>query len=176
MVGYHYQIRTDGTIEEGRPLHTTGAHAGPAGNSKTIGVVFSGDMSLNPPTIAQYETAGELHFWLEEQYGKGLEFYGHNDWMSTACPGAHTDLDVIRREVELWRAGYYTPNGEPDDPEERIRKQIEVEILEGRVKGKTTSGYLVIEEGRVYVPVRWVAEELGYDVQWHAEERLWEVK
>lgn len=175
MVGYHFQVREDGTIEEGRPLHTTGAHAGPEGNPTTIGVVFSGDMSHAPPSEAQYDAAAELHYWLEEEYGRKLSFYKHSDWMSTACPGRHTELSEIEWRVQEWREGVRTPD-DPVGVDERVRRQIEIEVTEGRVFGEPTSGYLIIEEGRVYVPIRWVAEELGYDISWDPDERVWEVK
>jgi len=180
MVGYAYQVREDGTIEQGRPHEKTGAHAGAEGNSLTIGVALSGNMMHEPPTNEQYDSAAELHYWLEGQYQKKLTIYGHDDWMNTSCPGVLTNLDEIEWRVKEWRTGVRTPDNpqgiiEQDEKEESIRKQIEIEILEGRVRGKTTSGYLVIEEGRVYVPVRWVSEELGHNVEWHEDERLWEV-
>ena len=175
MAGYHYQIRNDGMIELGRPHNTVGAHAGASANGHTIGVALSGNMQNRPPTDEQYEAAIELHYWLETEAGYGeLEIWGHNDFMHTSCPGGHTDLDIIRDGVEQLRAEGREEFVE-ETPDERIIRQVEIEILEGRVQGKPTSGYLVIEEGRVYVPVRWVSEELGHDVQWHEDERLWEV-
>ena len=168
MAGYHYQVRQDGTIELGRPNNTVGAHAGSGANPFTIGVAISGNCDLYPPTPEQYEAVIELHYWLETEEGYGeLEVWGHYDFMNTSCPGKHTDLNIIREGVEQLR--------EEGRKEEKIRKQIEVEIVEGRVKGMPTSGYLVVDEGRVYVPVRWVTEELGYEVGWDNENRVWSI-
>ena len=168
MIGYHYHIRRDGTIEVGRPHWTVGAHAGEKGNPVTIGVALSGDMSQYPPTQAQYEAAVELHYWLETEQGYGeLEVFGHKDWMRTDCPGRYTDLDIIREGVEAKRIEALDPAGE--------REAIEVETLKGYVLGKGMNGFLVVEEGRVYVPIRFVSEELGYDVSWDGENRIWRV-
>ena len=171
MVGYHFHIRTDGTIEVGRPHSVVGAHAGATANGWTVGVAFSGNMDQHPPTQEQYDAAIELHYWLESDEGAGygeLDAYGHNEFMATCCPGKFVDLNIIREGVAKLRA--------EADKDEPARKQIEVELLEGWVRDRPTSGYLVIEEGRVYVPLRWVAEELGYDVTWDGEKRVWGVK
>ncbi len=104
MVGYHFHIREDGTIEQGRPHNVMGVHAREPANSTTLSVAFSGNMNERPPTEAQYESAIELQYWLEEyqDYGE-LPVSGHKDWMDTSCPGRYTDLDVIREGMEKER-------------------------------------------------------------------------
>ena len=42
-IGYHYVIRLDGTIEEGRPLEEMGAHA-TGHNAHSIGIVYVGGL------------------------------------------------------------------------------------------------------------------------------------
>ena len=54
-IGYHYVIRKDGTIEEGRPHWTTGAHAY-GENSHTIGIHVCGNFEIGKPTSAQIES------------------------------------------------------------------------------------------------------------------------
>jgi len=101
MVGYHFHIRQDGTIEVGRPLNVQGAHV-VGKNASKIGVAFAGNMQNHPPTEEQYESAAELHHWLETEEGMGygnLTITGHNDWASTACPGRLTNLNIIREGV-----------------------------------------------------------------------------
>lgn len=41
MIGYHYVIRLDGTIEQGRPLEMTGAHC-KGHNAHSIGICYIG--------------------------------------------------------------------------------------------------------------------------------------
>lgn len=40
-VGYHYFIKRDGTVEDGRPIHRSGAHAR-GHNANSIGVCYAG--------------------------------------------------------------------------------------------------------------------------------------
>ena len=43
-VGYHFLVRLDGTVEEGRPIEMTGAHTRPH-NWDSIGIAYAGGMS-----------------------------------------------------------------------------------------------------------------------------------
>jgi N-acetylmuramoyl-L-alanine amidase len=43
-VGYHFLIRLDGTVEEGRPIEMTGAHTR-GHNWDSIGIAYAGGMS-----------------------------------------------------------------------------------------------------------------------------------
>ena len=45
-VGYHYYIRKDGTIQEGRPLNQIGAHA-KGYNTGSIGICYEGGLDAN---------------------------------------------------------------------------------------------------------------------------------
>ena len=168
MVGYNYHIRTDGTIEAGRPHNIQGAHV-KGQNHRTIGIAFSGDLDEYPPTIQQYESAIELQWWLEEYQGYGvLEISGHNDWSSTSCPGKFMDLDVIRQGVIAKRAGV-----EDDEEEEVPDTSVPYEVIKGMVGDIPVSGYLI--DSTTYVPIRVIAEELGYDVLWNPELRQWHI-
>ena len=166
MVGYHYHIRTDGTIEAGRPHHVWGAHV-KGENHRTIGIAFSGDLDKYPPTQEQYDSAIKLQWWLEEweEYGE-LEISGHNDWAPTSCPGKYMDLNIIRAGVAVLREG-----SEPDVG----RRTVEIEPITGHVGDITVDGYLIIEEERTYVPLRVIAEELGYEVGWDPVKREWSI-
>ena len=65
--GYHYVIRRDGTIERGRPINYTGAHAKANGhNNQSIGVSFVGGYTVpstgngsNSPTGSSSFTAAQ---------------------------------------------------------------------------------------------------------------------
>lgn len=163
MVGYNYHIRKDGTIEAGRPHNKQGAHAGGTANRQTIGVAFSGNMDERPPTEEQYESAIELHAWLENQYNKELEISGHKDWADTSCPGQYTDLNVIRERVEEFN------KNEGEKQEEQNDNKVK-----GLIQNEKSYGYII--NNRTYVPIREISENLGYDVKWDGQERIWEVK
>lgn len=54
-IGYHYVIRKDGTVEQGRPHWTVGAHAYMQ-NSHTIGIHVCGNFEIGEPTSEQIES------------------------------------------------------------------------------------------------------------------------
>lgn len=90
-IGYHYVIRKDGTIEEGRPHWTIGSHAY-GENSRSIGIHFSGNFEIKSPTSEQIESGALLLAKLGLDYGLVLDknhVVGHRDLMATACPGKH---------------------------------------------------------------------------------------
>lgn len=165
MVGYHYYIRKDGTVEQGRPHKTVGSHAGAKANSQSIGIALSGNMNKIPPTKEQYESIAKLHVWLEEQYKKDLKVYGHKHWMNTDCPGKYTNLDKIKELIQEERS--------KDDNNKNIDNSKIIKI-KGEAFGNTGEGYLI--KNRVYVPLRFVGESMDADVIWYSEEKRWEVK
>ena len=58
-IGYHFLIRKDGTIEEGRPLGTVGAHVY-GENRHTVGINIVGNFEMATPTEAQLTAAAHL--------------------------------------------------------------------------------------------------------------------
>ena len=54
-IGYHYVIRKDGTVEQGRLHWTVGAHAYMQ-NSHTIGIHVCGNFEIGEPTSEQIES------------------------------------------------------------------------------------------------------------------------
>lgn len=88
-VGYHFLVRLDGTIEEGRPIEMTGAHTR-SHNWDSIGLAYAGGMSkdMTEPkdtrTEAQKDALIDLICQLHDTYGGTV--YGHRDFSSKACP------------------------------------------------------------------------------------------
>ncbi|MEQ8409112.1 MAG: N-acetylmuramoyl-L-alanine amidase [Gammaproteobacteria bacterium] len=88
-IGYHYVIRRDGSLEDGRPIEHTGAHA--AGhNHDSVGIcLVGGKGDDNEPefnyTMAQIKKLHALISILREQF-PGIEVIGHRDVSSKACP------------------------------------------------------------------------------------------
>ena len=88
-VGYHYIIRKDGTIEEGRPAFAVGAHAEGV-NAQSLGVALCGNFCEEEPTAAQIESTAMLLAMLSATFGvepDRTHIVGHRDLMATACPG-----------------------------------------------------------------------------------------
>lgn len=91
-IGYHYVVRLDGQLEEGRPVEQVGAHV--AGhNATSIGVVYVGGVdkvSLKPKdtrTAAQKNALRLLLKTLKTRH-PGAVILGHRDFpgVAKACP------------------------------------------------------------------------------------------
>lgn len=88
-VGYHYVIKLDGTVQEGRPLAAIGAHAR-GHNRHSIGICYVGgvDADMNPKdtrTDAQKVSLTNLITELCEEYPRA-KVRGHNEVSAKACP------------------------------------------------------------------------------------------
>ena len=88
-IGYHYVVRKDGTVEQGRPHWTIGAHAY-GENKHTIGIHVCGNFEEAVPTDEQIESLAMLLANLCTDYGLTIDrdhIVGHRELMATACPG-----------------------------------------------------------------------------------------
>ena len=101
-IGYHYVIRKDGTIEQGRKPLAVGAHAYQH-NKNSVGICVAGNFEVAKPNQKQMDSLKLLTAWLCQKYklnpmGKGV-IVGHRDFNDTACPGKnlYKKLDEIRR-------------------------------------------------------------------------------
>ena len=92
-IGYHFVIRRDGTVEEGRELDVIGAHVS-GHNINSVGICLVGGVSeddVNVPennfTPAQFEALKGLLQDLREKYPKA-HIQGHRDFpkVAKACP------------------------------------------------------------------------------------------
>jgi N-acetylmuramoyl-L-alanine amidase len=88
-IGYHFVIRLNGAIEQGRPVEQVGAHV-QGHNSTTIGVCYVGGVKGKKAAdtmnhVQEFALAG-LVTNLRREYG-ALEVMGHNDYTKAkACP------------------------------------------------------------------------------------------
>ena len=101
-IGYHYVIRKDGTIEQGRKPLAVGAHA-LHHNKNSIGICVAGNFNLAKPNRKQMDSLKLLTAWLCQRYklnpmGKGV-IVGHRDLNDTSCPGEnlYPKLGELRR-------------------------------------------------------------------------------
>lgn len=102
-IGYHYVIKLDGTIEEGRPLWMVGAHC-KGHNLHSIGICYIGGLALAqaptheagmPPKIItvpkdtrtpeQRKALAALLRRLKSTY-REAQVYCHNQFANKACP------------------------------------------------------------------------------------------
>lgn len=120
MIGYHYVIRRDGSIEVGRPLDRPGAHAR-GHNHNSIGICLVGglDSEGNPAdnfTENQFETLKKLLGDLRLSFPKA-DILGHRDIpnVKKACPSF--DVKEWLTSIEEKDDDYHTHKlGRPEDP------------------------------------------------------------
>lgn len=83
--GYHFYIRFDGKIYEGRPTKFMGAHCA-GNNSKSIGICLEGNFKKQQPTKLQMDSLRELVKYLKQKYPTIKHINNHNDFYRTECP------------------------------------------------------------------------------------------
>lgn len=117
-IGYHYVIRRDGTVEEGRPRDAIGAHVS-GHNTDSIGICLVGGVSEkdvkvpeNNYTKAQMEALHGLLETLKTVFPKA-DIRGHRDFpgVAKACPCF--DVRAWLQDNPLFE-GPETEDSEPD--------------------------------------------------------------
>lgn len=89
MIGYHYVVNLDGTIEKGRPESMVGAHC-KGHNEHSLGVCYIGGLDAqgrpaDTRTSAQKTALRRLLERLHAAYPQAL-IVGHRTMAPTACP------------------------------------------------------------------------------------------
>lgn len=94
-IGYHFLIRPNGVIEQGRPDYAMGAHD-EGENARSIGICVVGDFEQTLPTPKQIIALTLLLADLHEKYGlkpSNDTMCGHRDneppETPTECPGKY---------------------------------------------------------------------------------------
>jgi N-acetyl-anhydromuramyl-L-alanine amidase AmpD len=120
-IGYHYVIRTSGSIELGRPVAAVGAHTQGC-NEDSIGICLTGDFMQAAPAASQLQALQQLISTLQQQYGP-LEIFRHRDLNPTSCPGDKFPWDELcpedwkRQLMDQARTdGFISGEHNPDDP------------------------------------------------------------
>jgi hypothetical protein len=89
-IGYHFLISGDGSVVQGRPTNTLGAHALGA-NSGNIGIALMGNFNKYEPSAAQLDSLRRLSSFLAVKYGIDAKidgaYAGHSHHSDTDCPG-----------------------------------------------------------------------------------------
>ena len=91
MVGYHFFIKRDGTVQKGRELMDGGAHAGPEYNNRSIGICMAGGVAEDGKTpednFTNYQWKALWHLVKEMTITfPEAQVIGHNDVAAKACP------------------------------------------------------------------------------------------
>lgn len=88
-VGYHFIIRRDGSVEEGRDVNQVGAHT-IGQNETSVGICLVGgvDDQMRPAANFTPQQMATLRNLLKEMQAKypGAVIKGHRDFAAKACP------------------------------------------------------------------------------------------
>lgn len=95
-IGYHFLVRKDGSVHEGRPIETVGAHTGDE-NYNSIGICFEGNFETETMSAAQKEAGAELVAYVKGLYPSIKTVGKHKDYNATACPGKNFPFDYIAK-------------------------------------------------------------------------------
>ncbi|XP_038622785.1 peptidoglycan recognition protein 1 [Tachyglossus aculeatus] len=97
-IGYNFLIGEDGRVYEGRGWKTFGAHAGPSGNGRSLGIALLGSFSSRVPNAkAQAALRSLLLCAVRRGALRGnYALKGHRNFMPTSCPGQAL-YDLLRR-------------------------------------------------------------------------------
>ena len=96
-IGYHFYIRKDGTVYEGRPIAYVGSHC-KGNNSCSIGVCLEGDFRKEVPTFEQLKVVKEVYEMVRKTYRNIYKMVNHRDLFKTSCPCV--DLVKLVNEVQ----------------------------------------------------------------------------
>lgn len=115
-IGYHYVIKLDGTIENGRPIDAIGSHC-KGHNAHSIGICYIGGLdSKGKPkdtrTIQQKAALYTLLNKLAEQFPDAL-IHGHKEFANKACP-CYDVAKEFKDYNDMVIAAYYQ-DGEGED-------------------------------------------------------------
>jgi len=83
-VGYHYFIRKDGTLEDGRPLERTPA-AQRGHNTGTLAICLHG-LKKDKFTAAQFAALRRLCREIDQAYDGAVTYHGHCEVAAKSCP------------------------------------------------------------------------------------------
>lgn len=83
-IGYHFFIRKNGMLEQGRLLEKTPAAQG-GNNTATIAICLHG-LAVGEFTEVQFETLRNLCGQINQAYGGAITFHGHCEVSHKTCP------------------------------------------------------------------------------------------
>lgn len=93
-IGYHFYVRKDGSIYQGRPVSWIGAHTTNY-NSYSVGICFEGNFENEEMNDTQKAAGQALIQYVQDMYNYTLDVRKHKDFNATACPGANFPFDEL---------------------------------------------------------------------------------
>ena len=96
-IGYHFLVRKDGSVYEGRPIDTVGAHVVNY-NSNSVGICAEGNFESDVMSDIQKSSMKELIEYVKEKYSN-VQIVAHNELASTKCPGKNFPLEEFRNST-----------------------------------------------------------------------------
>ena len=109
-IGYHFFVRKDGSIYEGRPLWALGAHV-QGKNNVSVGICAEGDYHNHDKIMPQAQKSAikQLIAYLKGLY-PNAEIVGHGEIGESNCPGRYYPLAEMKN---------YEQEDEPMTPTDR---------------------------------------------------------
>lgn len=96
-IGYHFYIRSDGTIYRGRDENKVGSHVA-GNNTNTLGICLEGNFEENGVSKEQLEALLNLSTYLCLKYDIS-DILKHNDLLATECPGRLFPFESIKYAI-----------------------------------------------------------------------------
>ena len=104
-IGYHFLIKLDGTVQEGRPIERIGSHVR-GQNKSSVGIAYVGGMDkdmnewIDTRTPEQKDAIFNLLMDLKFQFPDAV-VYGHNDFTDKkVCPCFNAKEEY--KEISEW--------------------------------------------------------------------------
>lgn len=117
-IAYHYYIRKDGEIYEGRPRWKKGAHVNDKVhhyNSISVGVCFEGDFNFDKMEDQQLEASIILLSVLSLAYGNAEICTHHYLDSRRDCPGKNFPFQKLLHEVHAQKQRFIQLYGAPKE-------------------------------------------------------------
>ena len=117
-IGYHYYIRKDGEIYEGRSRWKKGAHVNDKVhhyNSVSVGICFEGDFNYDKMEDQQLEASIMLLSVLSLVYGNAPICTHHYLDERRNCPGKNFPFQKLLHEVHVQKQRFIQLYGDPKE-------------------------------------------------------------
>lgn len=123
-IAYHYYIRKDGSVFQGREPDWNGGHT-EGYNRRSIGLCFEGNFETEEMGEQQLAAGKELLKRLREQY-PAASVVRHSSLNRTACPGANFPFAALTAQA---------PERPSDWAAESVQRWLDMGILQGDGNG-----------------------------------------
>lgn len=102
-IGYHFYVRKDGSVYQGRPINWIGAHAGASSgyNKKSVGICFECKYNSTDKKMpaAQLKAVQELRSYVKSKYPTIKKLSGTANAQRQVAPASISPLQKSQREL-----------------------------------------------------------------------------